>query len=57
MGVAGARAPGRSEVYLRLRLSRYRDAAKAEKATTATPLNSGTGMLLCSRYRFCPVPD
>ena len=34
--------------YLRRRFSKYSDAANAEKATTATPLNSGTGMLLCS---------
>jgi hypothetical protein len=45
---------GRAEVpprppYLRLRRSRYSDAASAEIATTAIPLNSGTGMLLCSR--------
>ena len=30
--------------YLRLRLSRVRDTANAEKATTATVLNSGTGV-------------
>ena len=39
----------RSDAYLRLRLSMYSDAANAEKATTATALNSGTGMLFCSR--------
>ena len=46
-----------SDAYLRLRFSRYRLAANAEKATTATVLNSGTGMLLCSRYTFAPDPD
>lgn len=39
----------RSDAYLRLRFSRYTEAARAENAMTATPLNSGTGMLLCSR--------
>ena len=38
-----------SDAYLRLRFSRYTDAANAEKATTATPLNSGTGIWFCSR--------
>jgi len=39
----------RLSAYLRLRLSRYSDAARAEKATTAAALNSGIGMLVCSR--------
>ena len=51
------RALAGSDAYLRLRLSKYTDAANALKATTATPLNSGTGMLDCSKYTFCPVPD
>ncbi len=42
--------------YLRLRRSTYSDAASADTAAIARPLNSGTGMLDCSRYRFCPVP-
>ena len=41
---------------MRLRLSRYTEVARAEMATTAILPNSGTGMLFCSRYRFCPVP-
>ena len=36
-------------LYLRLRRSTYSDAASAENATTAIPLNSGTGMFDCSR--------
>ncbi len=42
--------------YLRLRRSTYSDAASADTAAIAMPLNSGTGMLDCSRYMFCPVP-
>ena len=44
-------------LYRCLRRSRYRLAASAEKATTPIALNSGTGMLFCSRYRFwlCPL--
>ena len=47
---------GGSDAYLRLLLSRYTDAANAEIAATAMPLNSGTGIWLCCRYMFCPVP-
>ena len=40
----GYERDARSDAYLRLRLSMYSDAANAEKATTATVLNSGTGV-------------
>ena len=42
--------------YWCLRRSRYSDAASAENATTAIPLNSGTGMLVCGRPRLLPEP-
>ncbi len=42
--------------YWRLRRSRYSDAASADSATTAIPLNSGTGILLCGRPTLLPEP-
>ena len=53
----GYERDARSDAYLRLRLSRYSDAANAEKATTATVLNSGTGIWFCCRFTFTPAPD
>jgi len=45
---------GLSSAYFRLLLSIHNDTANVEKVTTATPLNSETGVWLCSRYTvFC----
>jgi hypothetical protein len=42
--------------YWRLRRSRYSDAASANSATTAIPLNSGTGMFDCCSCTLLPEP-
>ena len=42
--------------YWRLRRSRYSDAASADSATTAIPLNSGIGMFDCGRLTLLPEP-
>ena len=43
-------------VHLRRLRRMYIDAANVAKATTANPLNSGTGMLDCCMYTFPAVP-